>query len=115
MDKVAFFAFTGDTMCFLHVMLNAIDMHDKGIDAKIIVEGSATKLIRELTQPEVPYHELFAEAKSKGLIHAVCSACAQKMGVLDAVEEQKLPLVKTMKGHPSMADYFLTGHRIMTI
>ena len=35
-------------MCFIHVLLNALDMGHKGYDAKIIIEGAATKLIPEL-------------------------------------------------------------------
>ncbi len=47
MKKMALFVFNGDPMCFIHVLLNALDMNEKGYEAKIIVEGAATKLIRE--------------------------------------------------------------------
>ena len=42
MKKYALFVFNGDPMCFIHVVLNALDMHTKGEDVKIIVEGSAS-------------------------------------------------------------------------
>jgi hypothetical protein len=45
MKKFALFVFNGDPMCFIHVLLNAIDMSEKGYEAKIVVEGAATKLI----------------------------------------------------------------------
>ena len=48
MKKFALFVFNGDPMCFIHVLLNAIDMSEKGHEAKIIIEGAATKLIRWL-------------------------------------------------------------------
>ena len=32
MEKVALFAFNGELMCFIHVLLNAIDMKEKGYD-----------------------------------------------------------------------------------
>lgn len=35
-------------MCFIHVLLNALDIGRKDYDAKIIIEGAATKLIQEL-------------------------------------------------------------------
>ena len=48
MKKVVLFAFNGDFMCFIHVLLNALDMHEKSYDVKIVIEGSATKLVPEL-------------------------------------------------------------------
>ena len=41
--KVAIFAFNGETMCFAHALLNALDMKEKGYDIKLVIEGSATK------------------------------------------------------------------------
>ncbi len=35
-------------MCFVHVLLNAVDMQSNGMDVKIIMEGEAVKLIKEL-------------------------------------------------------------------
>ena len=32
MKKVVLFAFNGDFMCFIHVLLNALDMHEKGYE-----------------------------------------------------------------------------------
>jgi hypothetical protein len=48
MKKVALFAFNGDPMCFIHVLLNALDMHAKGQKTKIVMEGAATQWIPEL-------------------------------------------------------------------
>ena len=45
MQKVALFVFNGDPMCFIHVLLNALDLKEKGAEPRIVVEGSATKLI----------------------------------------------------------------------
>ncbi len=48
MKKVALFVFNGDPMCFIHVLLNALDMQERGYEGKIVIEGAATKLIPEL-------------------------------------------------------------------
>ena len=45
MKKIALFVFNGDPMCFIHVLLNALDMKGKGDEAKIIIEGASVKLI----------------------------------------------------------------------
>ncbi len=44
MSKVALVAFQGEAMCFVHVLLNALDMQQRGITVKIIIEGMAVTL-----------------------------------------------------------------------
>jgi hypothetical protein len=55
MKKFALFVFNGDPMCFIHVLLNALDMSDKGYEAKIIIEGAATQLIPELEKRDIRF------------------------------------------------------------
>ena len=43
MEKVALFAFKGEPMCFIHVLLNALDMSKRGYEVKIVIEGAATR------------------------------------------------------------------------
>jgi hypothetical protein len=114
MKKVALFAFNGDGMCFIHVLLNAIDMNDKGYDVKIIVEGSATKLIPELAKEDHPMYRLCEKAKGLDLIDGACKACSNKMGTLEAAKAQGLRLLDEMSGHPSMARYREEGFEVMT-
>jgi hypothetical protein len=114
MKKVVLFAFRGDLMCFVHVMLNALDMKEKGFDIKVVFEGESTKLIPELANESGPMFGLYSDMKQKGLIDAVCKACSAKMNVLGAVEKEGLPLVDEMKGHPSMAKYSEAGYEIIT-
>ncbi len=112
--KVALVAFEGEAMCFVHVLLNALDMADKGHDVAVIIEGAATKLIPELADPERPFANLYASTKDRGLIKAVCKACAAKMGALESAEAQGLPIVGDMKGHPSLEPYLTEGYQILT-
>ena len=39
MKKVMFFAYKSEPMCFVHVLLNALDLHEKGYEAKIFSKG----------------------------------------------------------------------------
>ena len=114
MKKYVLFAFNGDPMCFVHVLLNTLDMEKRGYAVKLVIEGSATKLIPELVKPGAPFAHLFEEVKKKNLIDCVCNACAEKMGVIAAVREQDLPLCAELKGHPSMARYIDDGYQIIT-
>lgn len=112
--KVALVAFNGEAMCFAHVLLNAVDMHTKGYTVKVVIEGSATKLVEQLSKATAPFAPLYAQVKQLGLIDCVCMACAAKMGALEAAQEQKLPLSNEMSGHPRLAAYLEQGFQIIT-
>jgi len=114
MKKIALFAFNGEPMCFVHVLLNALDMKEKGYDVKVIIEGSATKLVEELADPTKPFANLYHKVKDQGLIDCVCQACSAKMNSLNAATAQQLPLCNELMGHPSMAKYMEQGFEIVT-
>ena len=114
MEKIALFAFNGDPMCFIHVLLNALDFSENDFKIKVVIEGSATKLIPELDKDNHSLHNLYQKVKSKVLLTGVCKACAQKMGTLQAAESQGLRILEDMSGHPSMANFIEQGYKIIT-
>jgi hypothetical protein len=114
MKKTALFAFNGDPMCFVHVMLHALDMQEKKYDVKLIIEGSATKLIVDLEKPDAPFAGLYRKLKQSGVIDCVCKACASKMGTLEEAEKQGFPICDELKGHPSMTRYMEAGYTVIT-
>lgn len=113
--KVAVFAFNGDPMCFMHALLNVLEMKDKGHDVKLIIEGSATGQVKELAEPGKPFANLYERAKTEGLIDCVCKACSNKMGALESAQEQELPICGELSGHPSMARYIKAGYEIVVL
>ena len=114
MKKFALFVFNGDPMCFIHVLLNALDMKTKGDEAKIIIEGASVKLIPELVKPDHPLNGLWKKNLEAGLVEGVCKACSSKLGTLEAAKEQGLPLLDDMSGHPGMSTYRDKGYEIIT-
>lgn len=111
--KIVFFAFQGEKMCFSHILFNAIDLHEKSINCRIVIEGKATALVKELMQEENP---LFAKVLKLNLIDSVCKACANQMGVLEYIEkETDLTLNGDLLGHPPMAPYIEEGFEIITL
>lgn len=114
MKKVVLFPFRGDLMCFIHVLLNALDMKAKGYEVAIVIEGAATTLIAELVKPENPMHGLYAKTKEAGLIAGACLACATKLGAKEAVAAEGIPFLGDMQGHPSMAGYIDQGYEVVT-
>ncbi len=108
------YAFNGELMCFVHVLLNGLDMAEKGKDVAIVFEGASVKLVPTLEDEKCPFYALYMKAKEKGLIDGVCKACSAKLGVLDAVKESGLPLLDDMSGHPSIANYTDKGFTVLT-
>jgi hypothetical protein len=113
-EKYALFAFNGDPVCFIHVILNALDMNSRGYDIKVIVEGSACKLAKEFENQTNPFSKKYRELKEKDLIECFCKACSNKMGSLEQVEKMGFSLCDEMMGHPSMAKYIDQGYKIIT-
>jgi hypothetical protein len=114
MGKVVLVPFNGEEMCFIHVLLNALDMDAKGMQARIVVEGSATGLVPRLRQEDNPLHALYGRCKDKGFFAGVCKACATKTGGLEAAKEEGLPLLDEMNGHPSMGGWIEDGWTVIT-
>jgi len=95
-------------------LLNALDMKAKGMDVKVVIEGSATKLVPDLAKQGNPMVSLYTQAKEQGLIDGVCKACSNKMGTLDAAKKEGLKLLDDMAGHPGMARYQAQGFEVIT-
>jgi len=112
MDKFVIFAFKGEQMCFLHVLLNALDMDGKGMESRIVIEGEAVKLVQEMEERKNP---LYLKAKEKGLIAGICRACSAKLGVLEYNHTVGLPMLDDMNGHPSMAAFIAQGYQVITL
>jgi hypothetical protein len=113
MKKVALFSFNGEPMCFVHVLLNGLDMKERGFDVKVVIEGTATKLVPDLAAPGKPFAALYEKAKGLGIVDCVCKACANKMGTLASAEEQGLTLCDEMMGHPSAGRYLAEGYEVI--
>jgi hypothetical protein len=114
MKKIALFVFNGDPMCFIHVLLNALDMKEKGHAPKIIMEGESVKLLPELIKKENPLNKLWEKSLDQDLIEGVCKACSNKLGTLKDAQKQGLNLLGNMSGHPAMMEYRNNNFEIIT-
>ncbi|HXK72003.1 MAG TPA: hypothetical protein PLQ68_04790 [Clostridia bacterium] len=110
MKKIAFFAFRGNEMCFIHILLNALEMKQKGKDVKIIFEGEAVKLPKILSDKENPMYKKCIES---GIIDGVCEACSKALGAYEDNKALGLNFLSELKGHPSMDRYMEEGYEII--
>ncbi|MCI5209219.1 MAG: cytoplasmic protein [Candidatus Electrothrix sp. ATG2] len=115
MQKTIIFAFQGNPMCFIHVLLNALNMAEQGMEGKIILEGEAVKLVSEMAKSDHFLHKPYTKAKKAGLLLGACRVCCNKMGVAEAVTAEKIPLIGDMVGHPAMAGYIKQGYTVITL
>ncbi|HQN27380.1 MAG TPA: hypothetical protein PLT43_02430 [Mesotoga sp.] len=112
--EVLILAFEGKKPCFLHALLNALDMHEKGFDVSVVLEGQSPSLLKEITLESDPLFPLYNKAKSKGLIKAVCYGCSKMMGALEIAEREGLPLNGDMSNHVPLAPYIDRGATVIT-
>jgi len=113
MKKILLVAFQGQPMCFIHVLLNGLELKAAGHECKIIVEGEATTLIPEIIEEAHFLYGLFKQVREADLIEGVCKACSMKMQVFEKIEKTGLPLLDDMSGHPGMAKYIENGFEIL--
>lgn len=114
-NKAALFAFNGEPMCFVHVLLNAFDLQQRGWEVQIVLEGTATRLAQQLGEdPSLPFAALYLRARDGGLIAGVCKACASKLGARQSAEAQGLALLDDMQGHPSVGRFREQGWEVFT-
>jgi hypothetical protein len=67
------------------------------------------------SSPDHAHHRLYRTVKERGLIGAVCKACAIQAQALEAAAEEELPLVYDASGHVSLVPYAEGGYRIVTL
>jgi hypothetical protein len=114
MSQVALFVYNGEPMCFAHVLLNCLDMADKGHAPEIVVEGASVQLLTGLSRKDHQLYDLWEKVKARGLVAGVCRACSHQMGTQEEAQAQGLALLDDMSGHPSMAGFQERGYEIVT-
>ena len=114
MTTMALFAFNGGPMCFLHVLLNALDMKSRGFGVKLVLEGASVKLIPALYAPGGPLSGLWQKCLDAGVVADVCAACSAKLGTQAPAKEPGLALLGGMSGSPSIPAYRAAGCPVLT-
>lgn len=111
MGKYLFYVMRGQKMCFVHVLLNALDLDEAGNEVKIIFEGESVTLPKVLEEEKFG---LYLKAKEKNLFAGVCYACSVQLDVLAYNESLDYPLIKDMNGHAGIKTYVDKGYQVVT-
>ncbi len=113
--KVVMFAFKGDPLCFVHVLLNGLDLNEKGLQGKIVLEGESVTLVEKMSQAGHFLNPLYQKALTADLFLGACKACSTKLNAREAIEIAGIPLIGDMAGHPSFASFLADGWEILTL
>lgn len=112
MKKYLFYAMKGENMCFAHLLMNALDLHEAGNEVKIVFEGPAVKLPKILIEEDNP---LYKKAVEKDLIAGVCLACSKMMDLYDYNKELPYPLLSDMMNHAGMKPFTEKGYEVIVM
>lgn len=110
--KIVFFAFSGEKSSFMHILLNAVDMQEKGNEVKVVIEGQATKLVQTFIEEEIP---IFKKALNLNIIDSICKACSEQCGVLEYNQKTGIPINGDLMGHPPMNKYIEDNYQIIVL
>ncbi|NLB17759.1 MAG: hypothetical protein GX825_03260 [Syntrophomonadaceae bacterium] len=112
MEKILFYGMTGEKMCFLHLLMNALDLSSSGYEVKIIFEGQSVKLVPLFEEEMNP---LYKKAKDSGIIAGVCKTCSKVLGVYDQNKITGLAMLDDMSGHAGMKSYINGGYKVISM
>ena len=112
MKKVLFYGMTEKKMCFQHVLMNALDLHEAGVEVKIIFEGASVKLVPIFVEENNP---LYNKVKELGLIAGVCLACSKVLEVYEQNVKSGLEMLDDMSGHAGMKKFIEDGYEVVSM
>lgn len=112
MKKYLFYGMTGEKMCFLHILMNALNLTAAGMESRIIFEGASVQLVGVLEEEANPF---YLKAKEAGLIAGVCLACSKVLGVYETNLASGLPMLADMNGHAGMKPLAEEGYEIISL
>ena len=119
--KFLFVVFAEDVCRQLHAFMYANDLHRKGYETKVIVEGMATRLFADLDKAPPRLQKAVAEAKASGVIAGVClqasSGCGspEDRNIVDAISGQGVGFLSDLDNHAGIEPFLKAGYEIITV
>lgn len=99
-----------------NALATAFDFKQSGDDVSILFQGTGTRWISELDNPDNPVHSLFEAVKDK--VYGVSSGCADVFGATEAVNKSNFNIISENKvpgtsGLPSLRRLMAEGYTIL--
>ena len=123
--KILFIVFAEDVCRQLHAFMYANDLHSKGYQTKVIVEGMATRLLSDLDKAPTRLQKAVADAKASGLIAGACLQASSGCGspedhnkdhnIVDAIQAQGIGFLSDLDNHAGIEPFLREGYEVITI
>lgn len=120
--RILFVLFAGDECRQAHAFWYALDLHRKGHDTRLILEGPATQLLPEIDRPDSALGALLRETKAAGLLAGSCHRASIGCGgtgstspAVQAAQAHGVPLLSDLDGHAGLEPFVNDGYEIVVI
>ena len=111
--KYLFLATDENKMQLYHLLLNAINFHEKGHEVTTILECASPKLLIGIADGTVKL-PIFNKAMELGLIDHACKACSATFSATEAAEKLGVTLKGELSGHSDLLKFAQDGYSILT-
>jgi hypothetical protein len=120
--KILFVLFADDECRQFHALWYALDLNGHGHDIRLLLEGPATRLTRDLEVPGSALGEALRRVQAAGLLAGACfkASCGCGTDATDsesvrAAKAQAVPLLDGMGGHAAIEPFVREGYEIVVI
>lgn len=120
--KLLFILFSDDPCRQNHALMYALDLHRKGYQVRLLLEGLATKMIGDVATGESRTAQLLRDALEAGIVAGACAraaaGCASQdpsRDVADLARAHGIELLSQMDGHASIEPLVRSGYEIIPI
>ena len=120
--RILFVLFASDACRQAHALWYALDLHRKGYDARLILEGPATQLLLELDKAGSELGALLARTQTEGILVGSCHGASIGCGSTEATSPavaaaagHAVPLLSDLDGHAAFEPFLRDGYEIVVI
>lgn len=111
--KYVFLATDDIKMQLYHLLLNAVNFHEKGHEVTTVLECASPKLLIGIADGSIKL-PLFGKAMELGIVDHACKACTAAFSATDAAQKLGVPIKGELSGHSDLLKFVEDGYSIFT-
>ncbi len=100
-------------MQLYHLLLNAVNFHEKGHEVTTVLECASPKLLIGIADGSIKL-PLFGKAMELGIIDHACKACTTAFSATEAAQKLGVPIKGELSGHSDLLKFVEDGYSIFT-
>jgi hypothetical protein len=111
--KYLFLATDENKMQLYHLLLNAINFHEKGHEVATVLECASPKILIRIVDGTIKL-PIFDKAMQLGIIDHACKACSAAFSATEAAQNLGVALKGELNGHSDLLKFANAGFSILT-